>query len=267
MIKNLHKTAIIAGEREVSYSETLGRINLFAQHTPTERGSKTVILSENREGWIYAFFAIWQNKGIAVPVDASSTVADVAYILRDCQPSCIWTSKEKAEVARQAVQEAALETKLMLIDDYELAPAKEEEEWCGTDNMKEMGDECAMIIYTSGTTGSPKGVMLSYNNLMANIRSVADVVPIFTEERRVMILLPLHHVLPLMGTVIGPMTRGGGVAICPSMTGPDIMDTLCRGKVAIFIGVPRLWQTLYAGIKKKIDEKAVTRILFNICRH
>ena len=39
-----------------------------------------------------------------------------------------------------------------------------------------------------------------------------------------------------------------------------------RGKVAIFIGVPRLWQTLYAGIKKKIDEKAVTRILFNICR-
>lgn len=266
MIKNLHKTAIIAGEREVSYSETLGRINLFAQHTPTERGSKTVILSENREGWIYAFFAIWQNKGIAVPVDASSTVADVAYILRDCQPSCIWTSKEKAEVARQAVQEAALETKLMLIDDYELAPAKEEEEWCGTDNMKEMGDECAMIIYTSGTTGSPKGVMLSYNNLMANIRSVADVVPIFTEERRVMILLPLHHVLPLMGTVIGPMTRGGGVAICPSMTGPNIMDTLCRGKVAIFIGVPRLWQTLYAGIKKKIDEKAVTRILFNICR-
>ena len=266
MIKNLHKTAIIAGEREVSYSETLGRINLFAQHTPTERGSKTVILSENREGWIYAFFAIWQNKGIAVPVDASSTVADVAYILRDCQPSCIWTSKEKAEVARQAVREAALETKLMLIDDYELAPAKEEEEWCGTDNMKEMGDECAMIIYTSGTTGSPKGVMLSYNNLMANIRSVADVVPIFTEERRVMILLPLHHVLPLMGTMIGPMTRGGGVAICPSMTGPDIMDTLCRGKVAIFIGVPRLWQTLYAGIKKKIDEKAVTRILFYICR-
>ena len=266
MIKNLHKTAIIAGEREVSYSETLGRINLFAQHTPTERGSKTVILSENREGWIYAFFAIWQNKGIAVPVDASSTVADVAYILRDCQPSCIWTSKEKAEVARQAVQEAALETKLMLIDDYELAPAKEEEEWCGTDNMKEMGDECAMIIYTSGTTGSPKGVMLSYNNLMANIRSVADVVPIFTEERRVMIPLPLHHVLPLMGTMIGPMTRGGGVAICPSMTGPDIMDTLCRGKVAIFIGVPRLWQTLYAGIKKKIDEKAVTRILFYICR-
>ena len=76
MIKNLHKAAIIAGEREVSYDEMFGRINLFARHTPKERGSKTVILSENREGWIYAFFSIWQNRGIAVPVDASSTVHD-----------------------------------------------------------------------------------------------------------------------------------------------------------------------------------------------
>ncbi len=265
MIKNLHKAAIIAGEREVSYDEMFGRINLFARHTPKERGSKTVILSENREGWIYAFFSIWQNRGIAVPVDASSTVHDVAYILRDCTPACIWASREREEVARQAVEEAGVTTDILLIDDYELAPSKDEKEWCGTDNMKEMGDECAMIIYTSGTTGSPKGVMLSYNNMMANIRSVADVVPIFTEDRRVMILLPLHHVLPLMGTVVGPMTRGGGVAICPSMSGPDIMDTLCRGKVAMFIGVPRLWQTLYAGIKKKIDANFMTRALFNVC--
>lgn len=266
MIKNLHTAAIIAGEHEVSYSELLGRINLFARYTPKERGVKTVILSENREGWIYAFFSIWQNQGIAVPVDASSTVSDVAYILRDCRPACIWTSKEKAEVAKQAITEAGVNVRLLLIDDYETAPSKDEETWCGRDNMTEMGDECAIIIYTSGTTGSPKGVMLSYNNLMANIRSVSDEVPIFTPERRVMILLPLHHVLPLMGSVIAPLTRGGGVAICPSMSGPDIMDTLCRGKISIFIGVPRLWQTLYAGIKKKIDEKFITRLLFNICK-
>ncbi len=266
MIKNRHKTAIIAGDRKVSYSEMLGRINLFAQHTPKERGCKTIIFSENREGWIYAFFSVWQNQGIAVPVDASSTVADVAYILRDCSPECIWMSKDREEVVMQAVKEAGISTKMLLIDDYELAAAKDEEKWCGIDNMKEMGDECSLIIYTSGTTGSPKGVMLSYNNLMANIRSVADTVPIFTEERRAMILLPLHHVLPLMGSVIGPITRGGGVAICPSMSGPDIMETMCRGKVAIFIGVPRLWQTLYTGIKKKVDASPVTRTLFNICR-
>ena len=43
------------------------------------------------------------------------------------------------------------------------------------------------------------------------------------------------------------------------------MDTMQRGRIAIMIGVPRLWQTLYAGIKKKIDASALTRGLFSLC--
>ena len=80
MIRDFHKTAIIAGERRVSYTELLRRITLFAQHTPHEAGARTVIFSKNREGWAYAFFSVWQNQGIAVPVDATSTVDEVAYV-------------------------------------------------------------------------------------------------------------------------------------------------------------------------------------------
>ena len=65
--------------------------------------------------------------------------------------------------------------------------------------------------------------------------------------------------------MIAPILLGGGVAISPGMTGPEIMDTLCRGRVAIFVGVPRLWQTLYTGIMKQIEAKAVTRALFRFC--
>jgi long-chain acyl-CoA synthetase len=43
------------------------------------------------------------------------------------------------------------------------------------------------------------------------------------------------------------------------------MDTLQRGQVGIMIGVPRLWQTLYVGIKKKIDQSLVGRLLFALC--
>ena len=218
------------------------------------------------EGWIYAFFSIWLNQGIAVPVDASSTVSDLVYILRDCRPNCLWVSAEKEPLARRAVAEAGVDTDVFIVDDYETVPVEELEKWPGIDNMTELEDECSLIIYTSGTTGSPKGVMLSYRNLMANIVSVARDVPIFDERRRTMVLLPLHHVLPLMGSVVAPILVGGGVAICPSMSGPDIMDTLCRGKVAIMIGVPRLWQTLYAGIKKKIDASMAARALFVLCR-
>ena len=267
MIKEFDNIAIMAGERNISYSELLDYIHLYAQYTPSQAGEKTIIFSENREGWIFAFFSIWQNHGLAVPVDASSTVSDVAYILNDCHPTCIWTSKGCLEVAQQAVAQTGLDIRILLIDEYEKVPLKGGLRGAeGSGNTFSFSNhEAALIIYTSGTTGSPKGVMLSYANLYSNMYSVTNDVPIFRPDRRTLILLPLHHVLPLVGTVVIPIITGGGVAICPSMSGPDIMETLVRGKIGIFIGVPRLWQTLYAGIKKKIDASALTRALFNIC--
>jgi long-chain acyl-CoA synthetase len=62
-----------------------------------------------------------------------------------------------------------------------------------------------------------------------------------------------------------PILAGGGVAICPTLSGPDIMNTLVSGKIAIFVGVPRLWTTIYLGIKKKIDASPVARTLFKLC--
>lgn len=270
MIRNYNNIAIISGKDNISYPELNERIAFYSLHTPKQNNAKTIIISENRLGWVYAFFSIWYNHGVAVPVDASATVQDVAYILNDCRPEFIWTSKEKEQTVKDALKEANLDIPYLYIEDYEHASMTFSENAPSTDAdddfMVTRGNDVALIIYTSGTTGSPKGVMLSYTNLNANLIGVCDQVPIFNAHRRTMMLLPVHHVLPLMGTIIAPILTGGGIIICPSMTGPDIMDCLCRGKVAIFVGVPRLWQTLYSGIKKKIDEKAVTRMLFNICR-
>lgn len=260
MIKNSTGIAIIAGEREISFSELLQRVTLFSRKSPQKTGERTLIFAENREGWIYAFYSVWANHGIAVPVDASSTVSDVAYIINDCKPVSVWTSRDKLEVMKAAVKETGSALEIHLIDDYETVEMNETE---AEITYKE--EDTALIIYTSGTTGSPKGVMLSFQNLLVNLRAVSEEVPIFTAERRTLILLPLHHVLPLVGTVVMPLYIGGGVAICPSMSGPDIMDTMQKGKVAIMIGVPRLWQTLYAGIKKKIDASAIARALFSLC--
>lgn len=266
---NLDKIAIIAGEHEVSYHEMLLRVAQFARFTPQGKQSKTVVFSENREGWAYAFFAIWQNEGIAVPVDASSTAADVAYILSDCTPDAVWVSKEKEPILREALREAALETQVMLIDEHERLPITDEPStsilpWSALSEPD--NNDTAVIIYTSGTTGNPKGVMLSYANLKANVHSVSYDVPIYSDKRRALVLLPLHHVLPLMGSLIAPLYMGGGIAISPSLSASDIMQTLQRGQVGIIIGVPRLWQTLFAGIKKKIDERGITRALFRLCR-
>ena len=272
---DLNKIAIIAGEHNVTYSELLQRVAQFARKTPKGKQTKTVIFSENREGWAYAFFAIWKNEGIVVPVDASSTVSDVAYILKDCQPDAVWVSKDREATLKDAIEMALPQRgseegapKVYVIDDFERLSLQDEPPcsilpWAAL--AEPDNDDTALIIYTSGTTGSPKGVMLSYSALKANVHSVSFDVPIYTDKRRVLVLLPLHHVLPLMGSLIAPLYMGGGIAISPSLSGPDIMDTLQRGQVGIMIGVPRLWQTLYTGIKKKIDESPIARMLFSLC--
>lgn len=263
MLKDFHKTAIIAGDRYVSFDEMLRRITLFSHHTPSTKRAKTIILAENREGWIYAFYSIWQNRGIAIPVDAGSTAPDVAYILNDAQPQCIWTTVKKLDTVRMALKLAGRDIPVLLIDDFEQAPLPAD---CPPSTVDYDSSDTAVIIYTSGTTGSPKGVMLSFANMMANIDSVTKEVPVFNSERRSIILLPLHHVLPLQGCIVAPFISGGGVAICPSMTGADIMETMQRGKVAIMIGVPRLWATLARGILSKVNANFFTRGLFSMCR-
>lgn len=275
-IKDFHKAAIITPSHEVSYAELMqyikgyamlmkGTLNDGVSVSGTKK--KVLVFSENREEWVYAFFAIWYNGDIAVTVDATATVSDVAYIMKDSGADAIWVSPTTESVAREAVAQAGIDIRMFAIAGVEKStePVEAEMVFEADPNATTPLEKTALIIYTSGTTGSPKGVMLSYENLEANIRSVSDEVPIFNVERRTLMLLPVHHVLPLMGSVIAPITRGGGIAICPTMTGPDIMNMLCKGQIAIFIGVPRLWQTLYTGIKKKIDEKWITRTLFNIC--
>ena len=265
---DLNKIAIIAGEHNVTYSELLQRVAQYAKKTPKGKQTKTLIFSENREGWAYSFFSVWQNEGIAVPVDASSTASDVAYILNDCKPDAVWVSREREAVLREALAPNHSPLTTYIIDDYESLPLADEHPtsilpWNALSEPD--NTDTALIIYTSGTTGSPKGVMLSYAALKANVHSVSYDVPIYSEKRRALVLLPLHHVLPLMGSLIAPLYMGGGIAISPSLSGPDIMDTLQRGQVGIMIGVPRLWQTLFVGIKKKIDQTAVGRMLFALC--
>ena len=264
---NLDRIAIMSSSGDVTYKEMLQHVSVFGNHTKELNPKKTIIFSENRIGWIYAFFSVWQNRSIAVPVDATATVSDLEYIVKDCTPECMWVSEACEKVAREVVSRLDFDVKILIINDIEKETVNGSEIVASTLDQTSYEDSAiALIIYTSGTTGSPKGVMLTYRNLWANKAGVCDEVNVFNGKRRTLMLLPVHHVLPLMGTIIIPILQGDGIIICETLQGPDIMEALCRGKVGIFVGVPRLWQMLYSGIMKKINASFVARTLFKICK-
>jgi long-chain acyl-CoA synthetase len=260
MLKNIgEKTAISYGSDQISYGRLIGNIEQFANNYNISNGARVAIFMKNRPEWVYAFYSIWDNQGIAVPIDYLATADEVAFILGDCQPEVIFTSAESLSVMKEAVEKAGIETKILLAEEIELQTTK-------SANNIDVPDktETAVIIYTSGTTGSPKGVMLSFDNLMANIHGVAHKIKIFTPTSTTLMLLPLHHIFPLMGTMIIPLYAGGSLAISPSMASEDIIKTLQDNKVTILIGVPRLYAAISKGIKNKINASAVARLLFSL---
>jgi len=259
---NSPKTALKLRDQEVSYPELHKKAAQYATLFPAD--SKRVLLfSENRLEWVYSFYAGWQNSCTIIPVDYLSTVEEVSYIVEDAAPDVFFCSKEREPVLRQVIAKLDYTPLLLVYEDIEGdATPGENQDYPQEIAEPDLNDTC-LIIYTSGTTGSPKGVMLSYENVLANVDAVSRGVEIYSINERVMLLLPLHHIFPLLGSLVAPLYVGATVAICPSLQSEDIINTLQENKITILIGVPRLYKVISKGIMGKIKQKAIARLLYS----
>ena len=259
-IKDSEKTAIAWHEDKISYRRLLQNINYYSSLFAKNEEGKAAIYSPNRPEWVYAFYSIWKNQSIAVPIDFMSTVDEVAYILNDCRPEVIFISNETKNSFANILP--LLNYSLTVFNLDEISDKHQQysaEEIGGYDVTK-----TAIIVYTSGTTGTPKGVMLSYDNLLSNIEAVSEHISIYSESRNVLALLPFHHILPLMGTVIIPLKVHTTIGFSPSMVSEDIISTLQKNNISIIIGVPRLYAAIRKGVMDKINSNGVAKALFRI---
>ncbi|OUR71178.1 acyl-[ACP]--phospholipid O-acyltransferase [Methylophaga sp. 41_12_T18] len=85
-------------------------------------------------------------------------------------------------------------------------------------------EDTAAILFSSGSEGSPKGVMLSHRNIMANLKQIADVLNI-RDDDTVMATLPLFHAFGLTVTCFMPLIEG-----IPVVCHPDPTDAVAIGK-------------------------------------
>ncbi|MCK5760868.1 MAG: AMP-binding protein, partial [Candidatus Delongbacteria bacterium] len=216
--KHLDKIALITKESKISYKGLLENIDKFSNLYNDKKYKKIAIFSENRVEWIYSFYSGWKNDCIVVPVDFMSSVDDVAYILNDCKPELIFYSDELKENFAKISEKLDHEIESINFDEVKLLEQNSETDF----SINEDTETTAVIIYTSGTTGSPKGVMLSYKNLIANLDGVTKNIPIFTPDKQTLMLLPLHHIFPLAGTMMAPLVSGGSIAMSPTMQSEDV---------------------------------------------
>ena len=99
----------------------------------------------------------------------------------------------------------------------------------------------ATLIYTSGTTGTPKGVMLSHDNLTWTAAAAARLVAGESKDE-VISYLPLSHIAEQIVSLHGPMVFGGCVNFAESME--KLGEALREVRPHFFLGVPRVWEKI-----------------------
>jgi len=100
------------------------------------------------------------------------------------------------------------------------------------------------LIYTSGTTGPPKGVVYSHNNVVWTLESARRVLELHNET--LVSYLPLAHVAERFTSQWGSIYNGHEVYLCPDVS--ELLPYLLEAKPTAFVGVPRVWEKLMAGI-------------------
>ncbi|MEG2070423.1 MAG: AMP-binding protein [Bacteroidales bacterium] len=263
MIQLRNKNAIVYQGLAYTYKELLQYSSCYADCFSSEkRPDKVLIFADNSPEWFFAFYGAMKCNAIVIPVDAQSTPKELAYIINDCKPDIIFISINKIEILGKAV--ALVPSFSSTIVSKEDIDIQNINNVLPAEILDRAPDDTLIIIYTSGTTGSPKGVMLSHKNILFNIQAVSKDVSIFKEDSNVMVLLPLHHVFPLIGTVVAPMYTGATVYIAEGLNAENILKTLNEGKISLVIGVPRLYDSLAKGVMNKINSSVITKLMYKL---
>lgn len=256
------KTAIIYKEREYSYKEMIEGIKYYATLLQLETDDRVMVCLENRPESMMTLFSIWERKGISVNVDASSNVEQLTYFIQDAEPKYIYASDKNIENVTNAVEESGLASKIINVDEINIPEQFPVEEY----SVKiEDGTRTAVMLYTSGTTGNPKGVMLSYENIMENIRGV-KAVDLVTEPDRLLAVLPYHHIMPLSFTLVMPLHFGVLTVLLDDLSSEGLKKALKKYKISVIIGVPRLWEVIGKSILRQIQAKTLTRKVFEFAQ-
>jgi long-chain acyl-CoA synthetase len=111
-------------------------------------------------------------------------------------------------------------------------------------------DDLAAVIYTSGTTGGAKGVMLSHRNFLTNATAVVEAFD-FSATDSALLVLPLHHAMPFIATIVLPALVGAHFVIENDLR--RVRDRLQEYRPTIFFGVPALYEIVYRNVLARAE--------------
>lgn len=255
--------------KKVSWNQFQENVRSIAKSLTTmiKPEDKVCIFADNSPKWAYADLAIQAAGGIVVPLYPTSPLADILFIINECEAKIIFVdTDERIKMIKKHLEDKKItkvekiiafkdtrhkDETIIPIEDFKVDGEKVTDANLDKITDKIKADHLATIIYTSGTTGEPKGVMLSHSNLLSNIEGlIAHQIPINDEDITIS-FLPLSHAFErLIGYYLMIMV---GVVIAYAESPEQLVENMKEVQPTILVSVPRFYEKIYSGTKQSLD--------------
>jgi long-chain acyl-CoA synthetase len=231
-------------------------------------GDRVAIFSENRAGWVIADLGIQAVRAIPVPIYATNTPEQAAYVLNHAGCKVVFVSNrlQYNKLLKIREQIPGVETvigferflgekSLPVHTLYQLSEIShpisgEERAEIEGEIAAIQADDLLTLIYTSGTTGIPKGVMLTQRNVLFDawygLKHLGGLQPgeVFLS------FLPLSHILERTAGYYAPLMSGCHVAFAESVE--KVVENILEVRPTAMVSVPRLFEKIYSRIYENV---------------
>ncbi len=229
-------------------------------------GDHVGLLSENRPEWTIADLGALNCACADVPIYATQAPKQVSYILNDASVEVMFISSAK-QLARvqEYLDDVPTLKKIIAFDHFETDDPRvlyfADVQAFGRqldrlqpdlyDRLRHQitPESLATLIYTSGTTGEPKGVMLTHDNIMSNVRNVAQAMNIHAGDVALS-FLPFSHIFERV-TIYLDMFLGVKIYLAESID--SVAQNLTEVRPHFLTSVPRLYEKIYAKTVEKAE--------------
>ena len=249
---NLCFRAFSPKEETFTYKEAEKKIKEVSYYLLSEgvkKGDKIAVSGKNSPEWAIAYLGVIYAGAIVVPLDYSLKDQEMEHLISFGGVSRLFIDKERIDRINADCLVAKYSLELSDDNIFVLDMNGEEREAEKADVK-----ETAAILFTSGTTGTPKGVMLSHENLVSDCYLAQGNMNIYSTDVFYAIL-PIHHAYTMLAVFFESFSVGAATVFGKKLVVSQILKELKEGHVTMFLAVPMLFNkmiaALMAGVRKK----------------
>ena len=219
----------------------------WLQQRGVRAGDRVMLVAENSITLMCLFLALSELDAIAAVINARLSDREIDLIAVDCDPRLIiFTSGDSKDALSQANRLGADQINSTFGLYAATDAVASEPEVVFPDPTQQV----LAMIYTTGTTGTPKGVMLTHQNL-SFIAFISGRLRGVKPGDRVYGVLPMSHVFGLSAVCSSVLYSGGCIHLVPRFDAAEALRAMAEDQLVGFLGVP----TMYAMMIELLDAK------------